>query len=161
MHRLPDRPESVAAVSTAVVDTATGEIVERADPQTLDEVNHSINTFIHHLSRVSKELVDRSRELQRVSTAYKIYRAQLVRASTAGEAKQREADAEVVLYSKPAGELHDSLPADVSIGELKDRLETEVRILRDRGHDYRSALNSLQSVGANLRAELQSLGSMP
>jgi hypothetical protein len=148
-------------MTTEVVDTATGEIIQKPDAETLDEVNFRINSFIHHLSTVSKELVERARELQRVSTAYKIYRAQLIRASKAGEAKQREADAEATLYSTAAHSLHDSLPADISIGELKDQLETEVRILRDRGHDYRSAMNSLQSVGANLRAEMQASGSMP
>ena len=148
-------------MTTEVVDPTTGEIIQQPDAQTLDDVNFRINEFIHHLSKVSRELVEKARELQRVSTAYKIYQAQLIRASKASEAKQRQADAEVTLYSTAANSLHDSLPADISIGELRDQLETEVRILRDRGHDYRSAMNSLQSVGANLRAELQNLGSMP
>jgi hypothetical protein len=148
-------------VSTAVIDRETGEIIERADPETLDEVNHSINVFIDHLSKVSRELVQKSRELQRASTAYKIYRAQLIKESSAGEAKQREAEAEYVLYSTDAKELHASLPTGSSIGELKDTLETDVRILRDRGHDYRSAMSALQTVASNLRAELAALNAMP
>jgi len=146
---------------TELVDQRTGEILEAPDPQTLDEVNHTINVFVHHLSTVSRELVTKSRELQRASTAYKIYKAALIKESSAGEAKQREADAETALYARDAHDLHDTLPAGQSIGELKDTLEMEVRILRDRGHDYRAAMTSLQSVGANLRAELQALNSVP
>lgn len=145
---------------TELVDQNTGEILQAPDPQTLDEVNHAINVFVHHLSVVSKELTQRSRELQQASTAYKIYRATLIRSSDAGEAKQREADAETALYSTPASDLLD-VDTKVSIGELKDTLEMDVRILRDRGHDYRSAMSALQSVASNLRAELMALNAMP
>lgn len=133
-----------------VVNPLTGEIEEAGEPQSLEEVNRQITAFIHGMGTVNKALADKRRELREVSSEFKARRAALIISSGYGEATQRAADADSQLYD-----------GDDSLGVRKDTLEIEVRILHEKGHDYRAAMSSLQTVASNLRAELNAVGAMP
>ena len=125
-----------------VVNPLTGEISDVQEPTSLDEVNRQIAAFIHGLGAVNKALAEKRRELSRLSIEYKARFAALVLSSDYGEATQRRADAE--------GQLYDG---DDSLGARKDTVKIEVQVLQEKGHDYRKAMDMLQTAAANLRAE--------
>ena len=125
-----------------VVNPLTGEITEVQEPNSLDEVNRQIAAFVHGLGVVNRELAEKRRQLSRLEIEYKARFAALVLSSGYGEATQRRADAE--------GQLYDG---DDSLGSRMDNLKIEVRILAERGHDYRAAMSVLQTAASNLRAE--------
>jgi hypothetical protein len=125
-----------------VVNPLSGEITEVAEPSSLDEVNRQIAAFVHGLGVINTELAAKRRELSRLAVEFKARHAALVLSSHRGESRQRDAEATVSLYQ-----------GDGSLGERKDTLEIEVRILQERGHDYRAAMSALQTAAANLRAE--------
>ena len=125
-----------------VVNPLTGEISEVQEPNSLEEANRQLAAFIHGLGTVNKALAEKRRELSRLSIAYKAHFAALLLSSEYGEATQRRADAEAQLYAN-----------DDAVGSRKDTLEIEVKVLAERAHDYRAAMNALQTTAANLRAE--------
>jgi hypothetical protein len=125
-----------------VVNPLSGEITEVQEPSSLEEVNRQIAAFVHGLGVLNRELAEKRRELSRLAIEFKARHAALVLSSRRGEARQRDAEAVAALYAGPD-----------SLGERKDTLEIEVRILQERGHDYRAAMSTLQTAAANLRAE--------
>lgn len=133
-----------------VVNPLTGEIEEARDPQSLDEVNRQIAAFVHGMGTVNKALAEKRRELSNLEVEYTARFSALVLSSTYGEAGQRKADAEAQLYD-----------GDDSLGARRDTIRIEVRVLQEKGHDYRAALSSLQTVASNLRAELNAVAAMP
>jgi predicted nucleic acid-binding Zn-ribbon protein len=126
-----------------VINPITGEVEDAPLPVTLDDVNRQIQAFVYGLGKVNQALEEKRRELRKASTEFKVRRHALILSSEYGESTQRAADAESQLYE-----------GEGSLGERKDVLEIEVRILQDKGHDYRAALNALQTAGANIRAEM-------
>jgi len=125
-----------------VVNPLTSEITEVQEPSSLDEVNRQIAAFVHGLGVVSKELAEMRRNLSRLEIEYTATFSALVLSSEYGEATQRRADAERQLYED-----------EDSVGSRRDRMRIEVKVLAERGHDYRACMNTLQTAAANLRAE--------
>jgi hypothetical protein len=86
-------------------------------------------------------------EQKRISLRYQIEYSTAVRASTAGAADQRKADA--LLYLSTL--VLDDSPVDLLT--RKEELEVRIRTMRDAGHDIRARMTTLQSIANNLRTQ--------
>lgn len=125
-----------------VVNPVTGEVQELTVPQSLDDANEQLAVLRHGLSTLSRELTAKRRELCGLAVEYTAREAALIVSSQLGEASQRRAEA--------VGEL---FTGGGSLGARKFAAEMEVRILLERSHNIRSAMNTLQTTSANMRAE--------
>jgi len=125
-----------------VVNPLTGEISDVQEPNSLDEVNRQVAAFVHGLGCVSRELGEKRKALGELEIEYTGRYAALTLSSELGESGQRKAEAEAQLYN-----------GDDSLGARRDRLRIQVKLLAEKGHDYRAAMSVLQTVASNLRAE--------
>lgn len=123
------------------VDKATGEVID------LDTVNSELIALNQALAAQAPEMSRLLAEQKRVGLRFQLEFAAAVKASTAGAADQRKADA---LLHVSTVVLDDS-PVDLLT--RKEELEVRLRAMRDLGHDLRARMSSLQSVANNLRTE--------
>jgi hypothetical protein len=115
------------------------------------EVNIRLIELADMLERAQPELERLLAELQRVSLAHDLRFAASVKTSTQGSEDRRKAEATARMYQ----EYLDDSPFDLAT--RKAELEMQVKAMREAGHNIRASMNAMQTVAANLRAEM-SLG---
>lgn len=128
--------------------------MSRFDPDpaaTPAEVNARIVQLADALEQSQPELERLLAEHQRVSLAYELRYAATVQTSEQRSEDRRKAEATARLYTE---HLDDST---VDLATRRSELEMRIKAMREAGHNIRASLNAMQTVAANLRAEM-SLG---
>lgn len=120
-------------------------------PATPAEVNERLVRLANELEASQPELERLLAEHQRVSLAYELRYAATVQTSEQRSEDRRKAEAVAQLYQE---RLDDS---EVDLATRKSELEMRIKAMREAGHNIRASMNGLQTVAANLRAEM-SLG---
>lgn len=120
-------------------------------PATPAEVNERLLRYADELERLQPELEGLLVEHQRVSLRYELQYASVVQTSEMGSEDRRKAEATAAMF----GAYLDDSPVDLAT--RKSELEMRIKAMREAGHNIRAAMNGLQTVAANLRAEM-SLG---
>lgn len=120
-------------------------------PATPGEVNERLVRLANELEDAQPELERLLAEHQRVSLAYELRYAASVQTSEQRSEDRRKAEAIALLYE---ARLDDS---EVDLATRKSELEMRIKAMREAGHNIRASMNGLQTVAANLRAEM-SLG---
>ncbi len=121
------------------------------EPATSAEINVRLIELADALEATQPELERLLAEHQRVSLAYELRYASVVKTSEQRSEDRRKAEATAAMYE---AYLDDS-PTDLAT--RKAELEMRVKAMREAGHNIRASMNGLQTVAANIRAEM-SLG---
>lgn len=120
-------------------------------PATPGEVNARLVEYADALEQAQPELERLLAEHQRVSLAYELRYAASVQTSEQRSEDRRKAEATARMFDE---RLPDS---DMDLTTRKADLEMRIKAMREAGHNIRASMNGLQTVAANLRAEM-SLG---
>lgn len=120
---------------------------------TLGEVNQRLYDIAAELERQQPELQALLAEQQRVTLAYELRFAAAVQASTAGSEDRRRAEAVTVL----AGTSLDDGDA-TDLATRRAVLDMRVRAQREGMHNLRAQMMGMQTLSANLRAEVSLAG---
>lgn len=121
------------------------------EPATAAEVNARLLRLADELEKLQPTLEGLLAEHQQVSLRYELQYASVVQTSQMGSEDRRKAEAVAAMYD---AYLPDST---VDLATRKSELEMRIKAMREAGHNIRAAMNGLQTVAANLRAEM-SLG---
>lgn len=121
------------------------------EPATVGEVNGRLVELANELERLQPALEGLLVEHQRVSLRYELQYASVVQTSQMGSEDRRKAEATAAMFE---AYLDDS---PVDLATRKSELEMRIKAMREAGHNIRASMNGLQTVAANLRAEM-SLG---
>lgn len=121
------------------------------EPMTPGDVNTRLIELADALERSQPELERLLVEYQRVQLQYDLRYAATVQTSEQRSEDRRKAEATAAMYE----ERLDDSPVDLAT--RKAELEMRIKAMREAGHNIRASMNGLQTVAANLRAEM-SLG---
>lgn len=120
-------------------------------PATPAEVNARLVELANELEKLQPELERLLAEHQRVALRYDLQYASVVQTSEQRSEDRRKAEAVAAMFK---AYLPDST---VDLATRKSVLEMQIKAMREAGHNIRAAMNGIQTVAANLRAEM-SLG---
>lgn len=118
-----------------------------APPMSLPEVNLRLFALTEELEGVQKAIEPLLAEHQRVSLRYELEYAAVVASSEHRSEDRRKAQAVVAMTKTHM----DDSPEDLAT--RKAVLEMRIKSLREAGHNVRAAINGMQTLSANLRAE--------
>lgn len=117
-------------------------------PITGVDVNIRLVELANALEAAQPELERLLAEHQRVSLAYELRYAAVVKTSEQRSEDRRKAEATTAMYETYL----DDAPTDLAT--RKAELEMRIKAMREAGHNIRASMNGLQTVAANLRAEM-------
>ena len=120
-------------------------------PATPAEVNARLLDLADDLEKMQPFLDGLLDEHRRVSLRVELEYAATVKTSKLGSEDRRKAEATTRLYETY---LDDS---EVDLATRKAELDMRIKAMREASHNIRAAMSALQTVAANLRAEM-SLG---
>jgi hypothetical protein len=130
--------------------------VSRFDPDppaTVGEVNARLVALANELEQVQPVLEGLLADHQRVNLRYELEYAASVKGSQLGSEDRRKAEAVARLYETY---LDDEPTKDLATRRAE--LDMRIKALREASHNIRASMNGLQTVAANIRAEMH-LGS--
>lgn len=121
-------------------------------PATVADVNARLMQLDAALGSSQPELERLLRESATVDLAYRLRYAAVVKASEARSEDRRRAEAELAME-------RETLPdSPINLAVRKTVLEVEIKAMREAQHNLRAQISSIQSVAANLRAEMSLMG---
>jgi len=120
-----------------------------APPLSLTETNQRLHALTEELERQHKDLEDLLGKQLQVDLAYNLRYAAAIQASDAGSEDRRKAEATAAM----AQQYLDDEP-DVDLATRRATVDMQVRAQREFAHNLRAELNAMQTLSANLRAEI-------
>lgn len=123
-----------------------------APPLTLAEVNLRLFGLGEELERQHRDLEELLGEQQRVTLAYELRFAGVVKTSSAGSEDRRKAEATTAM----AAECLEDDPTDLATRRAV--LDMRVKAQREYAHNIRAEIHAMQTLSANLRAEASLVG---
>lgn len=124
-----------------------------APPLTLGEVNQRLLLLNDELERQHKDLEDLLAEQQRVTLAYDLGFAAVVAGSEHKSEDRRKAEATAAMAERYLDD-----DADMDLATHKATVDMRVRAQREYAHNLRAEINAMQTLSANLRAEVSLAG---